>query len=393
MHYLEIGGAETSLIGLLQTLDPERVEVDLFLNEHRGEMMAYIPDWVNVLPERKAYAMIECPIGKVLRAGYFHIAAARLFAKLHFKFYAAKNHLVDLSAQHGFVNKYLMSVLPSLKNLGEYDLAIAFLPPYGIVLDKVKARKKVCWIHTDYTQIEIDHKMELSVWRRYDNIVSISKETTRTFCEIFPELKEKMVDMENILPRKFIDSRAVSGPYPADMEKAEGELVLLTIGRFCHAKKMEEIPAICRGLRERGLSVRWYLIGYGGGMQQIIRAIAEAHMEEHVILLGKRENPYPYLKACDWYVQPSRYEGKSVVVREAQMLGKPVIITNYPTAASQVVNGVDGIIVPMPLDACIEAMAQTLADHELRARIMDYVASHDYGNECEVEKIYNMIPH
>ena len=392
MHYMEIGGAETSLIGLLQTLDPSRVDVDLFINEHRGEMMAYIPEWVNVLPERKAYTMIESPIGRVVRSGYLHIAAARFVAKLHFKLYAAMNHLVDLSAQHGFVNKYVMSVLPSLGDLGEYDLAIAFLPPYGIVLDKVRAKRKVCWIHTDYTQIEIDKAMELSVWRRYDNIVSVSKEVTRSFCGIFPELSGKMIDMENILSRRFVCRRAESEPRPSDMPKAEDEITLLTIGRFCHAKKLEEVPAICRGLRDRGLPVKWYIIGYGGGVQQIVQAIADEGMEGHVILLGKRDNPYPYIKACDWYVQPSRYEGKSVVVREAQMLGKPVIITAYPTSSAQLLNGVDGVIVPLPLEECTAAMAATLADSELRAAIENYVSSHDYGNEREAEKIYDMLP-
>ena len=62
-------------------------------------------------------------------------------------------------------------------------------------------------------------------------------------------------------------------------------------------------------------------------------------MEEHVLLLGKRTNPYPYIAACDIYAQPSRYEGKSVTVREAQMLCKPVAVTAYPTATSQVRDG------------------------------------------------------
>ena len=392
MHYMEIGGAETSLVGLLQTLDPSRVEVDMFINEHRGEMMSYIPEWVHVLPERKAYTMIECPIGRVVRSGYLHIAAARLLAKIHFRIYAALRHLTDLSAQHGFVNKYVIPLLPSLRDLGEYDLAIAFLPPYGIVLDKVRARKKVCWIHTDYTQIEIDRRMEMSGWRRYDNVVSVSTAVTRSFCSLFPSLAPRMIDMENILSREFVRSRADSEPAPADMPHADGELTLLTIGRFCHAKKLEEVPALCRGLRERGLPVRWYIIGYGGGAWQIERAIADEGMQEYVILLGKRDNPYPYIKSCDWYVQPSRYEGKSVVVREAQMLGKAVIITAYPTSSAQIESGVDGVIVPLPLEECTEAMAAALADSELRAAIENYVSSHDYGNEREAEKIYDMLP-
>ena len=130
IHYLEIGGAETSLIGLLQTLDPSRVDVDLFINEHRGEMMAYIPKWVNVLPEIAAYTKIECPIKEVIKSGYFHIAAARLWAKVLFQAYMRRKHPYAYDAIYGYVSRCVMPFLPSLKSFGEYDLAIAFLPPY-----------------------------------------------------------------------------------------------------------------------------------------------------------------------------------------------------------------------------------------------------------------------
>ena len=391
IHYLEIGGAETSLIGLLQTLDPERADVDLFINEHRGEMMAYIPKWVNVLPEIAAYTMIERPVKDVVRRGYLHIAAARLWAKVRFRAYMRRKNPYAYDAIYGYVSRCVMPFLPSLKSFGEYDLAIAFLPPYGIVADKVKAKKKVCWVHTDYTRIGLNRNIELDVWRHYDNIVCVSEEVKRTFCEVFPELQSRSIVIENILSPAFVRRHVESEPRPSDMPAAENGFTLLTIGRYCAAKKLEEIPAICRLLTQKGVDVKWYIIGYGGSDEYIRRAIIDEGMEEHVILLGKRENPYPYIKACDWYVQPSRYEGKSVVVREAQILGVPVIITDYPTSSSQVKDGVDGIIVPMDVDECADAMAVALTDERLKESIVDYLAAHDYGNEAEVEKIYSLV--
>lgn len=389
IHYLEIGGAETSLIGLLQALDPERVEVDLFLNDHRGEMMAYIPDWVHLLPSRKAYTMIERPIKEVIRAGYWHIAAARLWAKMRFWWYVRTQKAVDGSAVFGYVGKYVTPLLPALKQLGEYDLAISFVTPHNIVRDKVRARKKICWIHTDYTCIDVNTALELPVWSGYDRIVSISDDVTCNFCQLFPSLADKIVKIEHVLSPDFIRQRADAEPRPTDMPPLEEGYVLLTIGRYCAAKKLEDIPMICRRLNDKGLAVKWYIIGYGGSDAYIRKAIAEYGMERNVILLGKRTNPYPYIKTCDWYVQPSRYEGKSVVVREAQILGKPVLITAYPTAASQVRNGVDGIIVPLEVEACAAGIADALTDQAQRQSITAYLASHDYGNEREVEKIYS----
>ena len=389
IHYLEIGGAETSLIGLLQALDPERVEVDLFLNDHRGEMMAYIPDWVHLLPSRKAYTMIERPIKEVIRAGYWHIAAARLWAKMRFWWYVRTQKAVDGSAVFGYVGRYVTPLLPALKQLGEYDLAISFVTPHNIVRDKVRARKKICWIHTDYTCIDVNTALELPVWSGYDRIVSISDDVTCNFCQLFPSLADKIVKIEHVLSPDFIRQRADAEPRPTDMLPLEEGYVLLTIGRYCAAKKLEDIPMICRRLNDKGLAVKWYIIGYGGSDAYIRKAIAEYGMERNVILLGKRTNPYPYIKTCDWYVQPSRYEGKSVVVREAQILGKPVLITAYPTAASQVRNGVDGIIVPLEVEACAAGIADALTDQAQRQSITAYLASHDYGNEREVEKIYS----
>ena len=391
IHYLEIGGAETSLIGLLQALATKRVNVDLFLNDHRGEMMDYIPNWVNVLPPCKAYTMIERPIKEVIKAGYIHIAFARLWAKIRFCLYARKKHTIDGSAIFGYVGKYVTPLLPSLKHLGEYDLAISFVTPHNIVLDKVQAKKKICWIHTDYTNIDVNTALELPVWNGYDHIVSISKDVTRNFCLVFPLLRNKIIEIENILSPKFIHQQADLELHLSDMQKAEHGYTLLTIGRYCAAKKLEEIPIICRMLTEKGLTIRWYIIGYGGRDEYIRKAIAEEGMEENIILLGKRTNPYPYIKACDWYIQPSRYEGKSVVVREAQILSKPVIITDYSTSLSQVQNGVDGIIVPMDANKCAEAIAMALTDERQKKSIVNYLITHDYGNELEVEKIYSLV--
>ena len=114
-------------------------------------------------------------------------------------------------------------------------------------------------------------------------------------------------------------------------------------------------------------------------------------MEQHVILLGKKENPYPYIKSCDIYVQPSRYEGKSITVREAQILGKPVAVTDYPTAHSQINDGVDGVIVPLDNAGCAQGLADFISDTGLQSRIMENLNRTDFSSRSEVEKIYSIL--
>ena len=396
IHYMHLGGAETSLIGLLQALDPQKVDVDLFVYSHEGEMMKLIPSYVNLLPENSVWSMIEKPLMTVLKKGYWKMFMARMRAKYRMNQYIKQYHPKDGSAIIGFVGDEVSKILPHLHHLGTYDLAISFLRFHEFVLDHVTAKRKVCWIHTDYSQIDVCAELELPVWSAYDHVISISEDVTKTFLQVFPSLKDKIVEVENILSPDYVRQRSqLISPEDIQTEMpVRGDCInLLTIGRFSEAKKLDEIPAICRGIVEAGVNVRWYIIGYGGSDGYIRREIEREGMQEHVFLLGKKENPYPYIKACDWYVQPSRYEGKSVVVREAQMLCKPVIVTNYPTAPSQIQQGVDGVIVPMDILGCVAQMVETLKDDKLKCSIVGYLEEHDYGNMGEVEKVYALLGH
>lgn len=386
MHYLELGGAEMSLIGLLGALDPARVDVDLFVYSHQGPLMRFIPHGVNLLPEISAYSVIERPMAEALRRGHLGVVAGRLLAKWKCRQFRQRNPAKgDDGAIMQYVGDYVTPWLPRINSDVEYDLCISYLTPHNIGCDKVRARKRLAWIHTDYSTVDVDTARELPVWSVFDHIVSISQQVSKAFLSKFPSLAYKIIEMENILPADFVYSRAESA---VDLP---GTVSLLSVGRFCTAKNYDNVPDICRRLRLLGVDAKWYIIGYGGSEELIRQKIAEAGMEEHVILLGKKDNPYPYIKACDIYVQPSRYEGKSITVREAQILCKPVAITNYPTASSQIQNGVDGVIVPLDNDGCARGLADFIADKSLQKRIVEYIRNHDYANTSEVEKIYQIL--
>lgn len=388
MHYLEIGGAESALIGLLHAFDPSRADVDLFLYARRGELLRHVPSWVRVLPEIPAYAAIEIPMAQAVRRGHVAVAAARWAARRQFMRYVRRNRPPEWSAHFGYIGRCLTPVLPSLRRFGRYDLAISFMAPHDYVLRHVDAARRACWIHTDYSRIDVNAALELPVWEGYDHIVSISTAVTEAFCKRFPSLRAKITEIANIAPEALI--RAGAAMPVADVTPTPGRVRLLTIGRYCYAKKLEDIPAIARRLKDAGTDVDWNIIGYGGSDDYIRRAIEKHDVADRVHLLGKRDNPYPYIAAADWYVQPSRFEGRSVVVDEARILGVPVILTDYPTARAQVRDGVDGIVVPMPVEQCAEAMAAAISHPTLRARIAANLSENDFTNASEIEKIYRL---
>ena len=390
MHYMEIGGAERALLGLLNAIDTDKVDVDLFINQHTGEFMSLIPKKINLLPEIPQYRAIETPLISAIKSKQYRIAFARLKAKLKYGIYLKtlpeEQQEREGSATH-YVADEVIRYLPSLYNLGCYDLAISFLDPPHIVQDKVHAKKRIEWIHTDFSYIKVNYDVEFLRWKKNDYIASISQDITKQFLKTFPLLKDKIIEIENILSPSFIRQQATLFT-PNEMR---GDFIkICSVGRFCYQKNFESIPFIAKILRAKGLKFKWYIVGFGD-TTQIRQNIAATETDDCVIILGKKENPYPYIAAADIYAQPSRYEGKSVTVREAQILGIPVVITNYPTAPSQVRHGDDGIICELSNESIADAIYSLVNDKSQLDKIKGYIQSHDYGNESEINKIYNLL--
>lgn len=389
IQYLEIGGAERALIGLLSSLDYTKYEVDLFVYRHSGEFMKFIPNEVNLLPEIKKYTTLSRPIKEIVKEGYIDIAIGRVLAHLKNKIFNKRHQIKDSIAIYQYVASYTTPFMPSFYKRGEYDLAISFLIPHNIVREKVLAKQYWAWIHTDYSYVDIDVDYELPVWSAYNKIISISEDVTKGFLSKFPALSPKITIIENILSENFVKEQAEE---KVDLSFLPSDSIkFCTVARFSYPKAIDRAVYICKELIDKGLNIYWYIIGYGSDETIIREKIKETQMEKRFVLIGKKENPYPYVKATDFYIQPSRYEGKAVTVREAQILEKPVVITNYPTAKSQLNDGIDGVIVPDSIEGATDGIEAFLKDKDKQNRIIAYLKAHHYGNEFETKKIDKLL--
>lgn len=389
-HAMEIGGAERSLIEMLNCFDYENYDVDLFLLRHCGDWINEIPKQVNLLSEIKSYRALFCPMTTAIKELQFGVAIGRIIGKYKAKVYNKKHIDGESYVSIDYSHKYPKHFLPKINSSVEYDLAISFLTPHYIVSDKVNAKTKIAWIHTDYSKIAIDTESERKMWSKFDYIASISDDCTSGFLTKFPELESKIIPIGNLLSTQTVCNKA-EDDFDDEFDRSTGSQILLTIGRFSYAKRLDEVPQICKILKGNEINFKWYVIGYGGEEDLIKSKIAEYGVENEMIILGKKDNPYPYIKNCDVYVQPSRYEGKSVTVREAQMIGKPVIITNYPTAHAQLDDGYDGVIVSHDTIDCANDMVKVLQDKELLQTIAENTKKVDYTNKSELEKLYALM--
>ncbi len=372
---MELGGIEKSLLGLLDAISYEEYEVDLFLYGRSGALYPYINSNVNIFPEIKELAYLKKSVKEKLRHGCFYSLWRRLLKSV---------------CKESFCEYWGKVVKKKMKPIQkEYDLALSFAMPFDVLRDFVNAKVKVGWIHTDYSRESCLGVGDLhEIYEGLDYIAGVSEDCCKVFKELLPEYKDKTIVVENISSKELM-FKQVEESLDGEMEK--GKVKLLSIGRFCTAKNFDNVPEIVSIIKKSGIDVVWYLIGFGMDEELIHQKIKEYHVEDSVIVLGKKENPYPYIKACDIYVQPSRYEGKCVAVREAQMLCKPVIITNYPTSASQLEDGVDGVGVPMDNEGCAKGIMEVINDKELQEKLISNCKARDYSNSQEVEKLYTLI--
>ena len=383
-----IGGVERSLVNMLDNFDYNNYSVDLMLYRHQGEFLDMISDKVNLLDEKEGYNSFGEPLDKVIKDGKYALASARIKAKLM----ATSTKLTKKVDEIGYyqdqlANKYSNKYLDNMET--EYDVAISYVWPHDMVAYKVKADKKIAWIHTDYSTIYVDRRIDLQLWNKFDYIVSISQECTDAFVKIYPSLKEKIILVENIRAPKFINKMA--NEECEDMADSD-DIKLLTVGRLCYPKAIDNAIKAMKVLRDKDVNnVKWYVVGYGPDEAMLQELIKENKLEDRFFLLGKKINPYPYMKKCDIYIQPSRYEGKSVTVLEAQMLGKPVLITNYPTAKSQLKHNIDGYITDLSVDGIVKGIEKLINDVKLRSKLEENTKEFDYSNVEELEKLYEII--
>lgn len=383
---MEIGGVERSLLGLLNSINYEEYEVDLFLRSHRGELFNLINSRVNVLLENRDYSLSMLPLKQLMKGHHYKLLVLRIFSKLYG---SVRSKIFGYDTVSAIL--YKKHIEKKMKPFEKrYDYALGFFWPHYMLDEKVSADLKIGWVHTDYGNKDekFDMSFYKSMWKNLDYIACVSEQVKESFDLIYPEFCNKTIVVENTLSTDFI-RRQVDEFIPEEMN-FDGTKIL-SVGRFSTAKNFDNIPEVCSILSQKGYAFKWYLIGYGPDEELIKSKIKEFNMENYVVLLGKKENPYPYMKNCDIYAQPSRYEGKAVTVREAQILNKPVMITRFDTSASQVEEGVDGYICELSVDGIADGIEYLINNPDVRNKLIENTKKRDYSNYDQFEKLMELI--
>ena len=262
----------------------------------------------------------------------------------------------------------------------QYDFAICYHIHAPFMLkytaEKVKATKKVGWIHNDFRGSGYPVQRLTPVLSFYDRFIAVSESVAKEFKELCPQFATRTSVIHNILDEKEIWEKSKTVPAD-DPYFSDSRLKILTIGRFSEQKGINQAIEVCKRLRDQGLQFCWYLIGWGSEETKYRTLIETYSLNDCFIILGSKENPYPYLARCDLYVQPSRHEAYCMTVLEAKILYRPIVFTKVAGSEEQILSGETGYIVPIgDLNAMEKAIFELLNNSKERERLSDNLSKH-----------------
>ena len=383
MSNLECGGAEKALVSMLEVFDYSKYNVDLLLFNQKGIFLNKVPKEVNILEEPFGYKYYDMSakqaIKDLLSKGKIKDAVGRLVSMFIYK--TEK----DSSRCNQRVWKYISSTFGKLDK--EYDVAIGYLEGHPIYycVDNVKAKQKIGFIHSDYDKMRLNYIGDKVYFKYLDKIVTVSYECGEVLKRRFPEYQDKVEIMHNIVSPKVIYKMALEN---IDIEKCD--ITLVSVGRLIKIKGYDLAVGACKKLIDCGYDLKWYVIGEGTERNKLEELIRKYNLEDRFILLGLKENPYPYIKQADIYVQTSRFEGKSIAIDEAKILHKPIVVTNFTTVKDQIDNEINGLVIEMNSESIYKGIERLINNTNLRKKLVENLEKEFLGNEKEINKFYSL---
>lgn len=386
------GGAEKALVELLNVLNPEQYDLYLFLMVNRGELYLQLPSYVRVLHSKRDPRSVLSPAGQfacirtAARASFRRLSLFRDLPYLCRNWRDLKRRKIPLN-----LTQLTWKVVSdgSRRLPQEFDLAVAYLEGAATyyVADHVRAKRKAAFVHVNFSKAGYTRGLNGTCYDRFDRVYTVSDNVKADFLGVHPEQEAKTRVFHNIINVPRILEKAGEPGF----EDGYGGKRIVTLGRLTPEKGYElPIKALALLLKE-GRDLRWYALGEGPERPKLEKLIAELGLEGRFLLMGSKENPYPYLKAADIYVHATRYEGKSVSIEEAQVLRKPIVASDIPGNREQILSGKDGLLVELAPEKLAAAIASLLDSPETCCLFEQELARKEFAYETDVREFLNMM--
>lgn len=383
---MNIGGTEKALLNMISEIPRDKYEITILMLEEYGGFLNEIPEDVKieyVKKYKRIQTLLDIPLHinslNEFKKGNVNKGFNLLFLYLISKVFKERSSLY----------KYILKdhiVLPD-----KYDIAVAYAGPMDLisyfVIKKIKAKKKIQWIHFDIEKIGFNKHFANKYYKEFDKIFVVSNEAKVKLVNTLPLLNEKTTVFFNMVSQQIIHKKSKEGIGFKDNFKG---LRILTVGRLTIEKGQDlAISALVRLIAE-GYNVRWYSLGDGNSKKYYEKLVEDYNLQDNFVFLEADPNPYTYIKQCDLYVQPSRYEGYCITLLEAKTLNKPIITTDVNGAKEQIINGKTGLIVGIDDYEIYEAIKRLLLDNKLLNEITENLRKEKIESLGQYKEISNL---
>ena len=327
---LEVGGIEKACINLLDRIDYSKYNVTLVLEENKGTF----------LPKLNKNVKVE-----------------------ELKVSENKNVII-----RKFINLYRKLVF-NLLNYQTYDFSCCYTTySYSCnKIAKIASNNNAFYVHSDYKYVynDINEYKEFFNSRKvneYKHIIFVSNEAKNSFIEVYKELENKCLVFNNFINQEEIIELSNGVP---DKVKNNDNTLFVFVGRLDDSsKKVKRAINLVKNIKD----IELWIIGDGPDREMYEKYTKELKVEKRVSFLGRKINPYPYMKQADYIILTSDYEGFPVTYLEAITLNKK-IITTIPTS-DEYINIKDyAYIINKDEDKMIEEVKEILNKKKTKAKI------------------------
>lgn len=359
---LRMGGAEKNLISFLHEIDYNKYNVDVFLFQHDGSLFDKIPPQVNIIEKPKNFKYFDSSFFLTLVENLFLFNWKLIINRIKFSILFYGNDKLALKEQ-----KAWKLIKPFISRISKkYDLAYSLLEKTSnyFVIDKVTADKKILSVMTDYDALGMVREIDLPYFEKASYVSALSTENQKILQNVFPEFKNKIIIIENMISEKEILKAADE----QISDFTTNAFTIISVGRIVEAKLHTVGAEIMKLLKERNLNFNWFIIGDGDKRKELQEKIKEEGLENVITLLGEVENPYPYIKKADLFMHLSKFEGYGIAIAEARILKKCIVLNDFTTASTHIKNGFDGVIAPLIPKKIADEIEKLILDENLRKK-------------------------
>lgn len=381
---MDMGGTEVAMLALLNRLVEEGHDVTLLLKDKKGPLMNRIPKEVRVTEMDEGRSKVT---GILAGKKYDHVSPVTTLVAKGIRLFLRKN------PKKNTLYPFILKRMPNFPE--RFDVMLdffgygSFVTAYGA--EKIDADRKATWFHVEdvntYWGTAESGRIN-DYLKRYQKFYCVSDAVKQAFVKNFPKFAERAEVLLN-----FIDTESIVKKSDQAIPENEftGDFKILSVGRLAEQKGYDVAIQSAKILKERGVKFQWYVIGDGqlqGKLEQLIRDLS---LEDCFHLLGRKDNPFPYVRLCDLFVQSSRSEGYSISIIEAKTLNRPIIVSDIPSNREQIREGVNGLFTSLDPSELAEKIEFLYRNPEKRMELSDCLKKESIDFSAEYAKLESFL--